>query len=218
MSLLTIEDIRTTARATVAALATVGFSCCLVGSAACSTYGLKRVPNDVDMLVLTDSMDTEAIKALVVATDPKFYLVRSTNRFNTYRVLWYTLSFRQCKVDILTPGILGIPSVPSQRIQTTSTTMPGVPAMPFLAVLLLKLKAWTDHRDSLKSYMRLKQFVDVRDIDELLKIAVEAYGLHLRQEKWLSSQFVREAKERIRQYECAFPASVRRWNAIGFTV
>jgi hypothetical protein len=43
--MMSLQDIRTTAQATVAALATAGFDCCLVGSAACSTYGLNRVPN-----------------------------------------------------------------------------------------------------------------------------------------------------------------------------
>jgi hypothetical protein len=127
-------------------------------------------------------------------------------------VLWYKLPFGECKVDILVPDVFGIPPVPSQRIQLASTGLPGVPVMPFLAVLLLKLKAWTDHRDSDKSYMRLKQYVDVRDIDELLKIAAEEYILDLEQEDWLPSQFVREANRRVQQYKRAFPASVRRWS------
>jgi len=90
--------------------------------------------------------------------------------------------------------------------------------MPFLPVLLLKLKAWIDHRDSYKSYMRVKQYVDVRDIDQLLSLAVETSGVHLREESWLSSQFVGESKGRVQQYVTAFPASRSRWNAIGFTV
>ena len=42
---LTKEDIRKTARATALALAASNLDCCLFGSAACSMYGMSRVPN-----------------------------------------------------------------------------------------------------------------------------------------------------------------------------
>jgi len=164
------------------------------------------------MLVLTTSMDSEEIKRLLVSEDSSFFLVPSTNPSNTYRVLWYSLSSQQCKVDILTPGVLGVPPVPPQHIQFTS---PGIPAMPFLGVLLLKLKSWKDHQDSYKTYLRIKQYVDARDINELLTIAVEKKA-HVRQENWLSSQFISEAQRRVTLYVSMYPSSRSSWHTIGF--
>jgi hypothetical protein len=42
---LTKADIETVARETVASLSSCGFQSCLVGGAACMTYGTTRVPN-----------------------------------------------------------------------------------------------------------------------------------------------------------------------------
>jgi hypothetical protein len=42
---LTKADIETVARETVASLNACGFLSCLVGGAACMTYGITRVPN-----------------------------------------------------------------------------------------------------------------------------------------------------------------------------
>lgn len=42
---LTRQDIRKTSRATIAALAVYGVDSCLFGSAACSMYGVRRIPN-----------------------------------------------------------------------------------------------------------------------------------------------------------------------------
>ena len=42
---LTKADIETVARETVASLNSCGFLSCLVGGAACMTYGITRIPN-----------------------------------------------------------------------------------------------------------------------------------------------------------------------------
>src|SRR5262245_40558493 len=87
------------------------------------------------MAVLTQDVSAETIKALLVAGDSKFFLVRSKNPHNTYRVLWYNLSStpsgsssyassyasyhsRKCKVDILSPGTLNVP-LTNQILQQT---------------------------------------------------------------------------------------------------
>lgn len=173
-------------------------------------------------MVLTDTMDTEEIKDLLVDLDSKFFLVPSSNPRNTYRVLWYTLSAarrpRTCKVDILVPGpgALNIPDIPVQRI--VYTHVPNIPVMPLLAMLLLKLQGWTDHRDSTRRDMREKQYVDVEDIDQMLEIAVESYGVRLREERWLPSWFIRRGRNRVKEYVEEFPESAEYWNQIGFRV
>jgi len=144
---LRTKDIRKTSRATAAALAMSGLRSCLFGSAACSMYGMIRVANDVDIVVLTNSYDQEEIKNLVVSNDSKFFLVPSRSPRETYKILYYSLHTRGfCKVDILLPGTMNIPSVPRSHI--TYTQVPDVPVMPLLAVILLKLQGWMDHRDS----------------------------------------------------------------------
>jgi len=221
---VTLDEVKSVARATVNALAAAGFRSCFVGSMACSRYGMRRVPKDIDIVVLTDQKTQEELKNLLVSADSHFYLVRSKDPWATYRVLWYRLSpastysysRRSCKVDILLPGIMNIPSVPPQRIVRLRTG--DLPLMPFLPLLLLKLQAWMDHGVADKAYLRDKQYVDVEDIDELLDLASNKYDVSLRTEKWMPDSFVREAKRRVVEYVRKFPDSRDSWRELGFSV
>jgi hypothetical protein len=167
---------------------------------------------------LTESYGQEQIKALLVAQDPKFFLARSRNRRATYQILYYRLHSRGfCKVDILLPGIMDIPSVPLSRI--TYTRIPGVPVMPLLAVLLLKLQGWTDHRDSEREDFQEKQYMDVDDIRETLAILRRVYPKEtLKSESWIPPSFVNAAKWRVDEFVEAFPDTKERWRDIGFDV
>jgi hypothetical protein len=178
-------------------------------------------PQDVDIIVLNlwDSWDVEDVKALLVESDDSFFLVPSRNPRNNYMVLWYSLpprSKRSCKVDILVPGIVEIPRVPESLI--TYTNIPDIPVMPFLALLLLKLRGWDDHRSHTRQDMVDKQHVDVEDIDELLDLAINHYGVHLSTESWMPKSFVKSAKARLREYVDLFPDTAWQWNEIGFNV
>ncbi|KIK55979.1 hypothetical protein GYMLUDRAFT_99387 [Collybiopsis luxurians FD-317 M1] len=184
---VTASDIDTATRATIAALNSLDINCCLVGSVACFAYGMSRTPNDIDMVALTSSYTQEDLKRRIVSYDPRFYLIASKDPYATYRVLWFRLYGirRACKVDILLPGIMNIPSVSPQRIYRIknhpswnvsghrsyySSLTVDYPLMPFLPLLLLKLQAWQDHGESSKAHMRLKQPTDVQDIRELLEL------------------------------------------------
>ncbi|KAJ7598372.1 hypothetical protein C8J56DRAFT_913866 [Mycena floridula] len=211
-------DILLVAHAAVLALKREGFECCFVGSAACSAYGMTRTPNDIDIVVLTSIWTSEELKRRVIRQDPKFYTVASKNSMATYRVLWYRLDFRKsCKVDLLVPGTMNIPTVPINRIVYRSD--PNLPLMPFLPLLLLKLQAWEDHGLSERMYMRDKQPMDVRDINELLNLCVTRYHHEARLskgERWLPESFINEAKRRVREYKRRYPASRSQWELIGF--
>ncbi|KAG6812352.1 hypothetical protein H0H92_003252 [Tricholoma furcatifolium] len=176
------EEIRRAASESFIILKQHGFQACLVGGAACAMYGMKhREPNDVDIVVITEK-DPEEIKRLISNSNHNFYLVSSTNPRNTYKILWFRLSVgRSCKVDILVPGILSIPKIPAER-RLCVKNFRNIPLAPFLVVLLLKLRAWTDHRVDRRSRMRLKAPIDVRDIEELLEIGVNVYKVHLDKE------------------------------------
>jgi hypothetical protein len=115
------------------------------------------------------------------------------------------------------PGILGIPRVPARQI-VYQDPFPDIPVMPFLALLLLKLRGWTDHRVDTRQYMLDKVSVDEEDIEDLLSLAVEEYEVHLEEEKWMPAWFVQEAEERVQEYIEEFPDSAESWNEIGFEV
>jgi hypothetical protein len=112
---------------------------------------------------------------------------------------------------------MDIPSVPLSRI--TYTRIPGVPVMPLLAVLLLKLQGWTDHRDSEREDFQEKQFMDVDDIKETLSILRRVFPKEtLKSESWMPSSFVNAAKWRVDEFVEAFPDTTEHWWFIGFDV
>ncbi|KAJ7258379.1 hypothetical protein B0H12DRAFT_1049034 [Mycena haematopus] len=220
MSSPRLDEVESVAQAAVAALLRAGIRSCLVGGMACSVYGNSRVPSDVDIVCLTDTHTQEALKAILVANDSHFYTVASKDPFATYRVLWYRLTGyrRSCKVDVLSPGIMNIPPVPLPRV-TYRKSRSDLPLMPFLPLLLLKLQAWMDHRAAAKFYLWEKQHVDVRDIDELLELAVEKYDVNIKQDtKWLPESFLKAAVTRVKAYVKSFPDSAEHWRDIGFSV
>ncbi|KAG5653857.1 hypothetical protein H0H81_009936 [Sphagnurus paluster] len=215
---LTAQEIRRVARTTIATLAGQGLESCLFGSAACAIYGMThRVPNDVDLVVLEDSLDPEEIKDMIVSANNNFYLVPAANPRNTYNVLWYYLPRnRRCKVDILTPGLLSIPDIPPENVVRVDQFQ-DIPVTPLLPLLLLKLRGWTDHMEDPRRWMQEKASVDEEDIDELLELAVDDYDVHLDDESdWLPNWFIEEARERVDEYVQAWPDSEDYWSQLGF--
>ena len=156
----------------------------------------------------------------------KFFLVPSRNRRANYEVLWFELRAanrrrrrRACKVDILTPGLLDIPHVPRRRIMNINCpdeTFP-LPVMPILPLLMLKLKGWTDHRDSHREDFREKQYVDVDDIEELLPIVLN-WNTELSDLSWVSREFKESAQRRVYEYLDVSEDSEHQWASLGFKV
>lgn len=215
---LAVQDIRKAARATAAVLLVHGIACCLFGSAACSMYGMRRVPNDIDMIILSNQHTQEELKVLIVETDRKFFLVKPRTPGATYKILYYTLHTGGfCKVDVLVPGILAIPSVPASNI--VYTRVPGVPVMPIVAVLLLKLQGWTDHRDSEREDFQEKQWVDIEDIREMLNAWANGYRKEtLFTGAWMPEEFVHAGQGRIEEFLEECPDTEGHWRAMGFTL
>lgn len=162
---------------------------------------------------------------MLVRGDSRFYLLSSKNRFASYKVLWYRTQayasqFFDCKVDILIPGILNIPTVPRSRVPTLSIGQYELPVMPLVPQLLLKLQGWSDHRASHRSDMRTKQYVDVRDIDALLDIAV-AKGAKIRAEDvdWMPESMITAAQGRLWSYtRSGSQKSATGWRQLGFVL
>ncbi|KAG7440707.1 uncharacterized protein BT62DRAFT_975636 [Guyanagaster necrorhizus] len=215
--ILTLSEVLETTKETVRVLSTLGFKCCLVGSVACSCYGMRRSPNDIDMVVLGCRLTQEELKRRVVAANSSFYLVASKDPRATYKVLWYRLPGyrRSCKVDLLFPGIMNIPPVPSDSIvhRRHSYNHHTFPVMPFIPLLLLKLQAWKDHGESTKYYMNAKQPTDVRDITELLNIYVTAGNLG-ELGNWVPESFLKAGRSRRREFVRLYPHTANNWRRI----
>ncbi|KAJ3893900.1 hypothetical protein GG344DRAFT_42325 [Lentinula edodes] len=213
---VTSSELHTATQATIEGLKSLRLDCCLVGSVACSAYGMSRVPNDIDMVVLTSRYTQEELKSLLVRYNSRFYLVASKDPLATYRVLWFRLTgyHRSCKVDLLLPGTMNIPSVDP----SPSSRSAEYPLMPFLPLLLLKLQAWQDHGESAKLFMRDKQPTDVQDIRELLQLAEQKYALLKREGPYLPESFIETAKTRVRKFAQMYPWSEKQWIMIGFEI
>lgn len=93
--------------------------------------------------------------------------------------------------------------------------------MPFIAVLLLKLKGWTDHRNAKRKDYQKKQYVDVDDIREMLRIWFRRQyrtEMNLRTESWIPLWFVDAARQNVDKFVEAFPSTSIYWFAMGFDV
>ncbi|KAJ3760679.1 hypothetical protein EV360DRAFT_39294 [Lentinula raphanica] len=213
---VTASDIDTAARATITGLKAFNLDCYLVGSVACAAYGMSRTPNDIDMVVLTSQYTQEHLKYILVRYDSRFYLIDSKDPNATYRVLWFRLTgyHRSCKVDLLLPGIMNIPSVEPARI--VRPRFRDYPLMPFLPLLLLKLQAWQDHGESPKLFVREKQQMDVRDIRELLQLAEDQYALPKVEAPHLLESFIQAGRMRVRKFVRLHPWSEKQWRLLGF--
>ncbi|KAH9848592.1 hypothetical protein C2E23DRAFT_889036 [Lenzites betulinus] len=215
----TSSQVLDVARRTIEIFEEKGLKCCLIGSVASYLYGVKRTPNDVDLVVLTHIYGQEYLKEVLVRADAQYTLVRSRNPSATYRVLWYRIpgTFQRCKVDVLIPGILDIPDVPLARISTPSPHL--LPAMPLIPQLLLKLQGWRDHRASHRTDMRLKQYTDVRDVNALLKI-VQTRQLRVDDEdsKWVPETMIVDARSTLKIYKIATMGYVSDWKLIGLEI
>jgi hypothetical protein len=174
------------------------------------------------MVVATTMYTTEELKQLITRGDPStFYLRPAKTPGATYKVLWAKLrpnlvySRRSCKVDILIPGTLNIPFVPPSLVPMIDE----LPVMPIISLLLLKLQGWEDHRNSTRSDMQHKQYMDIRDINQLLQIASQREARLEDELGWLPQEFVDTGRERLARYlQTIRPMHASRWAEIGFEV
>lgn len=179
---------------------------------------------DVDLVILDNkAQNTEALKEILRSDDSNFYFVAARDPNATYRVLWYKLaSGRRCKVDILTTGAstsLNIPRVPDVHVQFRSGIVGNdLPVMPLLALVLLKLQGWSDHRHSTKGFEQQKVRADRVDIEEMLKIARNAdVKVGDPESEWMAMWFGTQMKKRVDEYVKKFPESFAQWVALGLT-
>ncbi|KAJ7201363.1 hypothetical protein GGX14DRAFT_465211 [Mycena pura] len=229
----TADDIHVAARTTVAALAAADITCCLVGSAACYQWGNTRVPNDVDILILSpgSSQSVEEIKARLASSDPATFSLSPPEGkpHATYRKLWCAVpptgpnlapdadlstgKSVRCNIDICFPGpeTVKLPPVPPALIASPR----GLPVIPLLAALLHKVIAWRVHAlagrvdkqsNDVSDILRLLEVVATRGLDAIL--VDEGHGT------WYPDWFARGAFEGIARFVEEFPESKRELKAV----
>jgi len=219
----TYSDIVEATNAAVRVFEAQGTRICAVGGLACRLLGNPRTPNDVDLLVLDTTSSQEQIKRVLVDANSRFYLIPARSPLATYKVLWYRTALDiRVKVDLLQPGIMSIPNVlPSDIVYKNSQdtgridrTQVQIPIAPFGLVLLLKLQAWEQHRDSSEFRFQNKQYTDSRDIDTLLPLAVASHVTF----DDLPAEFLQKARERVISYTQTYAPSRQSWKRLGFKV
>ncbi|KAI0266551.1 hypothetical protein BC834DRAFT_133836 [Gloeopeniophorella convolvens] len=210
----TLEEVLAVAKRAGDIFRNNGLSYCLTGGTACRVWGTTRTPNDVDVVVMTTRAQ-EDMKRLLCDADSSFFRVPSTNPRNTYTVLWCHTSERRtrCKVDILIPPTLNIPSIPADKIVKTRESR--IKVMPWSPLLLLKLQSWDDHRSSRYLDKRMKQHTDANDIRELLGIVLRK-GMKWQSEAWLPSHFRSSGERRVGSFILSFPDTKQSWRELGF--
>ncbi|KIY71671.1 hypothetical protein CYLTODRAFT_418574 [Cylindrobasidium torrendii FP15055 ss-10] len=215
----TAEEIVTTMEAAVAVLHRLGHTLCLFGSAGCAMYGMDhRIPHDVDVIVLGAAHDCEHIKLSIPRLDNRFFLVPARNPQNHWNVLWFRpMKKRQVKVDVLSPGTIGIPAIPPFAIQYPYGRMP---LAPFLCLLLLKLQGYFDHLEHTEKRMRDKIPDDIRDMESMVRLGVIYHGAHINQlnSGWYTPEFIETALYRAKEFVKVSPVSAQYWRRMGFNV
>ncbi|KAG9077861.1 hypothetical protein FRC06_008659 [Ceratobasidium sp. 370] len=220
------SDIVEATNAAVRVFEAQGTPICALGGLACKLLGNPRTPNDTDLLILDAVSSQEQIKRVLINANSRFYLVPAKDPLATYKVLWYrTATDVRVKVDLLQPGVMSIPNISSSEIEykntgnasaygTYSGTQARIPIAPFGLVLLLKLQAWEQHRDSPEYRFQQKQYTDACDIDVLLPLAVAGRVKF----DSLPEEFMREARKRVVSYTRIHPQSKQSWQQLGFKV
>lgn len=90
--------------------------------------------------------------------------------------------------------------------------------MPLLALVLLKLQGWSDHRHSPKGFEQQKVGGDLVDVEEMLKIARNAdIKVGDPESEWMAMWVETHMKKRVVEYLKRFPESFWQWAALGLT-
>ena len=91
--------------------------------------------------------------------------------------------------------------------------------MPLIPLLLLKLQGWDDHRSAARADLQQKQYVDIRDVSQLLQIAVTRGETLQGELEWLPTKFVNAGRARLAKYlQTLRPTNAGSWKQIGFEV
>lgn len=106
---------------------------------------------------------------------------------------------------------MSIPDISPERIVYKNDQSHRIPVAPFGLVLLLKLQAWAQHRDSTEYRYHRKHYTDSNDIETLLPLAIASRVVF----DYLPEDFRREARKRVQSYVLLHPGSESHWKKLG---
>ncbi|KAL0565940.1 hypothetical protein V5O48_016078 [Marasmius crinis-equi] len=233
----TINEIRQIARRTIRLIDEVGYGCYLFGSAACHSYcytnQTPRIPKDLDFVVFDpqNTVDAEALKKEIERRDERFYRVKAKDPKATHHPFWFSFSSppdltRSIKIDLVPSGVKGsilkIPDIPAGELVTLQArSMRDIRLMPLVALLIMKLKGWRDHRLAPKRRLWRKMFQDVEDIHNLIIESVRRNETITSAESYLPARFIKRGKADAKYFLRKNPevredrVMMRRWVKVG---
>lgn len=96
---------------------------------------------------------------------------------------------------------------------------PDIPLTPFLVLLLLKVRAWSEHRVDHHRTRQQKAKVDESDIVELLDLGVNEYLVRVgKVKKWIGCDWIDEMGVFVKEYAEKYPKSMAMWEEMGFVI
>jgi hypothetical protein len=223
---LATQDISIVCRKTVNVPKRHGLSCCLVGGAATTLWGVPRIPNvhfrSLPLLrALKRSLGhrycrdhcSPCQRESGTSTCPgrsrlqTQVIDKPSQHVHYFLAQVPVLNFNKCRVDVLVPGIMNIPSITASRFVWLRQNT--IPSMPLLPLLLPTLQAWSDHHSA--SYcrpdLRETQFNHIKDINILLPI-VKGQGIRRSDGVgYLLSLFLSATDIRVRSYVYSYPST-----------
>ena len=173
-----------------------GLPCAVFGSLSSKLYGSARAPKDVDLLICQNPsvslfkpaqanrtpaqqflhkrgphnlLSAHDLKNLILLSDSRHFFLKLPRDPNAgYYKLYYRREYLgvECKVDILTPGTMYLPSLTKKKI----SKIDGIPVVPFGVLLLHKLQGWDDHRKAEAKHLFVRREQDAGDVKKLLAL------------------------------------------------
>ncbi|THH15144.1 hypothetical protein EW146_g5288 [Bondarzewia mesenterica] len=178
-----LDTVYITAKRVCRIITAAGYDSVLFGSLASYLYGNRRVPRDVDVLVMPYPSpnlprDPDGIKDLIIRKQVEFpelaqighfFIIVSRHRFKPHRDLWFMCrsTGRQevCKIDIAVPGMMSLPPIPQSgmkwltaEIECANVEWGIFCVAPISVVLLSLLFAWDEHGKKGAAYV---DYVDI---------------------------------------------------------
>lgn len=184
---------------------------------------------DIDLLALPPTgihITAEWLKRAIVRLDSEnFFLELPKDPKATFRILYFivddklapanTFHKNKCKIDILFPNTLHLPSLPKNEIKWQH----GLPVIPFSLLLLQKIQGWDDHRKMSEYYKYEKQFTDASDVQNLLKLE-HVVSLRFSQpwsdRRFFCHEFQDLSIRRVEDFCHEYPTSKKEWLRLGF--
>ena len=195
-----------------------------------SSFPDSFVFQDVDLLALPPTgihITAEWLKRAIVKLDSEnFCLGLPKDPKATFRILYFnvddklalpnTFHKNKCKIDILFPNTLHLPSLPKTEIKWQH----GLPVVPFSLLLLQKLQGWDDHRKMSEYYKNEKQFTDAADVKNLLgleHVVSLRFSRPWSDRRFFCHEFQVLSLQRVEDFCREYPTSKEEWVRLGLS-